>query len=153
MNPDNGEAGGGVRHYDEWVQHEPVTIGSPAAGSGFTHTVPGSTVQRVRSLSFLLTNDGNAANRLPRVEFLNASGEVFAAVAAPFTIPANVAARYTFGVGLQQYGANGAAQIGGPIPDYKLSAGLALRVVIANVQAGDQISVASLFVDQFPLRD
>lgn len=146
-------AAGGVGHWQDWRQHVPITVGAPAAGSGFTHAVPGATFQRVRVVSFLLTTDGNAASRLPRVEFLNAAGDVFAAVAAPFTLAASLAARFTFGIGLNQYGANNAAQIGGPLPDVLLESGLAVRVAIASVQAGDQVSGSSLFVDQYPVRD
>jgi hypothetical protein len=151
--PPEGQSSGGVRHYDDWAQHEPVTVGAPAVATGFTHRVPGATVQRIRSVSFVLVADANAANRIARVEYLDAAGAVFAAVAAPFTVTANITSRLTFGIGIQQFGANAAAQIGGPLPDLLLQAGLAVRVAVAAIQAGDQISGASLFVDQYPIRD
>jgi uncharacterized membrane protein YjjP (DUF1212 family) len=115
--------------------------------------VPSSTVQRIVSVSFVLVADANAANRIARVEYLNAAGDVFFAVAAPFTVTAAVTSRLSFAIGMPQYGANAAAQIGGPLPDFLLIGGLALRVAVASIQAGDQISGASLFVDQLPIRD
>lgn len=151
--PDGYEGSSGPRHYDDWAQHEPRTIGQPAVATGFTYPVAGAVVQRIVSVSFLLTADANAANRIPRVEYLDGSGAVFAAVAAPFVLTANLAGRFTFGVGLQQFGSNGAAQIGCALPDYLLHDGLAVRVAVTAIQAGDQISGASLFVDQYPIRD
>lgn len=144
---------GSVRHYSDWRQHEPITVGSPAVATGFTHVVPQAVVQRVVLVSFVLVADGNAANRIPRVEYLNAAGAVFAAVAAPFAITAGVTARFTFAIGIQQFGAAAAAQIGCALPDLLLMDGLAVRVAVAAIQAGDQISGASLFVDQSPVRD
>jgi hypothetical protein len=141
------------RPYDPDYSHEPITIGAPAVATGFTHVVPGATRQRIVSVSFVLAADANAANRIPRVEFLNAAGAVFFAVAAPFTVTANVTSRLNFGIGIQQFGANAAAQIGAGLPAFKLNAGLAVRVAVAAIQAGDQISGASLFVDQWAVRD
>lgn len=141
------------RHYDADYAHEPITIGSPAVATGFTHRVTGATRQRIITVSFVLVADANAANRIPRVEYLNAAGDVFAAVAAPFTVTANITSRLTFGIGIVQFGANAAAQIGASLPDLHLNAGLAVRVAVAAIQAGDQISGASLFVDQWAVRD
>lgn len=132
---------------------EPITVGSPAAGAGFTHPVPGAATQRIRTVSFRLVNAAAAANRIPRVEFLDAAGAVFAAVAAPFKTTTGVTSRFTFGIGLNQYGADDAAQIGGPLPDLELIAGLAVRVVVGAMNAGDQIDGAALFVEQLAVRD
>ena len=141
------------RHHDEDYAHEPITIGSPPVATGFTHVVPGSSRQRIVAVSFILVADANAANRIARVEYLNAAGAVFFAVAAPFTVTANITSRLNFGIGVQQFGANAAAQIGGPLPDFNLAAGLAVRVAVTAIQAGDQISGASLFVDQWAVRE
>jgi hypothetical protein len=131
---------------------EPVTIASPAVATGFTHTFPKSEVTRVVSVSFVLVADGNAANRICRVEYLKTEGIVFFAVAAPFTVTAGVTSRLNFGIGVQQFGANAAAQIGAALPDFELQGGCSVRVAVTAVQAGDQISAASLFVDQWPVR-
>src|SRR6266545_211079 len=141
------------RHYDADYAHEPITIGSPAAGAGFTHVVPGASRQRILSVSFTLVNAVAAANRLPRVEYLNAAGEVFYSAAAPFVTTSGVTSRFSFAVGVTQLGANDAAQIQGALPGFVLNAGLAIRVVVGAVNAADQISGASLFVEQWPVRD
>lgn len=139
--------------HDEDYSHEVVTIGSPAAGQGFLHTVPGASRQRIRSVSFVLVNAVAVANRLPRVEFLDASGAVFYSAAAPFVTTSGVTSRFNFAVGVTQLGANDAAQIQGALPSFKLNAGLSIRVAIGAVNAADQISGASLFVDQWAVRD
>jgi hypothetical protein len=141
------------RPYDADYSHEVVTIGSPAVATGFTHVVPGASRQRIVGVSFVLVADANAANRIARVEYLNAAGAVMFAVAAPFTVTANITSRLNFGIGIQQFGANAAAQIGAGLPAFKLNAGLAIRVAVTAIQAGDQISGASLFVDQWAVRD
>src|SRR5215208_1385937 len=141
-----------LRDYGERWTFEPATVGSPAVATGFTRVFPGSVVVVSLRKKFVLVTDGNAANRIVRVEYLNASGDVFAAVAAPALQVASITTRYTFGVGLQTFGAASAAFMGGPLPDFVLMDGLALRVVIAAVQAGDQISGASLFVAQATVR-
>jgi hypothetical protein len=141
------------RPYDADYSHEPITIGSPPVATGFTHTVPGASRQRIVTVSFVLVADANAANRIARVEYLNAAGAVFFAVAAPFTVTANITSRLNFGVGIQQFGANAAAQIGASLPPLELNAGLAVRVAVTAIQVGDQISGASLFVDQWAVRD
>jgi hypothetical protein len=115
--------------------------------------VPGASRWRVQSLSFVLVADANAANRIPRVEYLDAAGNVFAAVAAPFVLTATLTARFTFAIGILQFGANAAAQIGASLPDLKLNPGLAVRVAVTGIQATDQISGAALFVDQWAVRD
>ena len=141
-----------LRDYGDRWTFEPVTIGSPAVATGFTKRVAGSDVWRVLSVSFVLVADGNAASRIARVEYLNAAGDVFAAVASPFTVTAGVTSRLTFAVGLQQFGANAAAHIGGPLPDLILMDGLAVRVAVTAIQAGDQLSGISLFVAQSTVR-
>ena len=141
------------RPYDPDYSHEVVTVGSPAVATGFTRTVPGASRWRIQSVSFVLVADANAANRIPRVEYLDAAGNVFAAVAAPFNLTANLTARFTFAIGVIQFGANAAAQIGASLPDLHLNPGLSVRVAVGGVQAGDQISGAALFVDQWAVRD
>jgi hypothetical protein len=78
---------------------------------------------------------------------------VFYVAASPFLIVANTTTRFNFAVGQMQFGANSAAQIGAGLPDFILNSGLAVRVAVTGVQAGDQISGVSLFLDQWPVRD
>lgn len=140
-------------HRDEDYAHEVVTVASPPAATGFSKVVPGASRWRVQSVSFVLVADANAANRIPRVEYLDASGGVFAAVAAPFVLTANLTARFTFAIGVVQFGANAAAQIGASLPALHLNPGLSVRVAVTGIQVGDQISGAAMFVDQWSVRD
>lgn len=133
-------------------QHEPRTIGSPAAGQGFTYQLPKTCLAVVRSVSFTLVNAVAAASRIPRLEYLTSEGSVFAAFAAPFTLTSGQTSRFTFAVGCNQFGANDAAAIGCPIPGYVLEDGAAIRVAVAAVNAADQISGVFVFLDQLPIR-
>jgi hypothetical protein len=66
-----------------------------------------------------------------------------------FTQTAGLTTVYTFGLGLVQYGANAAANIGAPLADLILCRGQKLQTTITNIQAGDAISNARLVVDQY----
>lgn len=139
-------------NYPVW-QGEPITVGSPAAGLGFTYTVPGSEVQRVMGVSFVLVNAVAVASRIPRVEYVDGSGTVFFAVAAPFVTTSGKTARFNFGVGLNQFGADDAAQIGAGLPPFTLTAGNSVRVAVTAINASDQISGVHVFVEQMHVRD
>lgn len=136
---------------DRW-QHEPVSVGSPAAGQGFTYSVPKSEIQVVRAVSFVLVNAAAAASRIPRVEFLTNNGDVFFVAASPFVTTTGKTARFNFAVGIQQFGADDAAQIGAAIPKFTLEDGAKIRVAVTAVNAADQISGVYLFVDQLGIR-
>jgi hypothetical protein len=140
------------RPYDADYSHEVITIGSPAVATGFTHVVPGASRQRA---SRLVRARGRRERREPdRARGVPERGRRgVLRVAAPFTVTANITSRLNFGIGIQQFGANAAAQIGAGLPAFKLNAGLAIRVAVTAIQAGDQISGASLFVDQWAVRD
>lgn len=133
-------------------RREPVTIGSPAVASGFTYRFSGAEVTKLISVSFVVVTDANAASRIPRVEFLDSTGAVFFAVAAPFTQAATKTTRYNFGIGVEQFGANDAAQMGAGLPEFHLTENEAIRVAVAAIQAGDQLSGIHLFVDQRSVR-
>jgi hypothetical protein len=141
------------RVIDPDYAHEVVIIGAPPVATGFTHNVPGASRQRIVTLSFVLFTDANAANRLPRIDYNDSAGNAFFSVGAPFSTPANSTGRYSFGIGVMQFGANAAAAIGGPLPDVRLSVGLSISVAVVGIQVGDQVDGISLFVDQWPVRD
>lgn len=128
------------------------SLASPAVGLGFTVPTSGAGEQIIQSLSFVLVTNGNAANRVPRIEFLGPDGDVFAAIASPFLQTASHTIRYTFAVGIQQFGANDAAFIGAALPPYKLDVSMSIRLAIGAVDAADQVSAASLVAQSWPVR-
>src|SRR6266576_5273340 len=103
----------------------------------------------VQACSFRLVTDGNAASRIVVFSFTDASGTVIFPVASPFTQAAAKTTDYTFAVGIQQFGANDAANIGAGIPALKLYVGLSVAVTITAKQAGDQVSRIRLGLSQW----
>lgn len=115
-------------------------LANPLVATGFSIPTSGAGEQTLEALTFTLVTDGNAANRIAVLKFLDPTGVSFAEIAASFTQAATLTSVYTFATGIQQFGANGAANIGVPVPPFKLDVSLSLSVSITNVQVGDQIS-------------
>jgi hypothetical protein len=128
------------------------SLTSPAPGAGFTVPTSGAVEQIIQSLSFVLVTSAAAANRIARVEFLDPDGTVFAAIASPFLQTASKTIRYTFAVGIQQFGANDAAFIGAALPPFKLDVSMSVRIAIGAVDTADQVSAASLVALRWPVR-
>jgi len=133
--------------------HEFVTLGAPAAGAALTVTVPGSVEWEVLAVSFLYTADANAANRFPSLSILDQSGSGIGPICTPFKLVATDASRITFGVGIVQFGADSAAQIGCGIPPMRIQDGLRIRLTATNIQATDTIAAARLYVRQWRVRE
>lgn len=138
----------------EWSHPRSViqSVGNPPVANGFTIVTPGTVEQTLRSLSFRLVADSNAASRIVVFQFVDPDGLAFGQVAAPFTLAASNTSDYTFAVGIQQFGANNAANIGASIPELKLDVSLAVAVTITGVQVGDQISRIRAAWNRWPVR-
>ncbi len=76
----------------------------------------------------LYTASGNAATRIPFFEVLDWSGAIVCMVQTPYTLIATNVSQVSFGVGVQQFGANSAAAMGAGIPPLRLGDGM--RVVL-----------------------
>lgn len=137
-----------------WMNPRSViqSVASPAAGAGFTIPTSGAVEQTLRSLSFRLVTDGNAASRIVVFQFLDPDGTAFGQCAAPFTLAASKTCDFTCAVGIQEFGANDAANIGVPIPEIKLDQTLSVAVTITGVQVGDQVSRIRAAWDRWPVR-
>lgn len=132
--------------------HRVVSLPSPAAGAALTYTVPGSVQQELVSVSFLFTASGNAATRIPFVSFLDQSGTTFCKVNTAYTITATNTSQVTFGVGLDQFGANNSVSMGSSIPELRLVDGLQVQVSADAINATDTITAARLYVCQYDVR-
>jgi hypothetical protein len=138
----------------EWRHPKSAIIGrpNPAVATGFTYACPGTVEQVVQAVTFKLVTDNQAASRIAVLSFLDQDGTAFAAVASGFTQAASTTTVYTFAYGIQEFGANDAANIGVPIPAFKLTVGLSLALTITAKQTGDQVSDVRLAVEQFNVR-
>jgi hypothetical protein len=128
---------------------EVVVVANPAVATGFTYTVSGQYWQRVASLSFVMTSDGNAANRQVLLVQRDASTAVLDA--SPPSAVQVASKAYTY-----VYRPNAAAindtvslvnvQAINPIFLPPLST---IVVTIGSVQAGDQISAIRFYMEKF----
>lgn len=129
-------------------QREVVRVPSPPAGAGFTVPVSGAETWRVLAVTFVLNTAAGGGARLPRVEYIDGSGTVFAFAGAPFTVAGALSSAFSFVVGALQFGANGAAQIGGPLPDLTLDVNTSIGVAVDAIAGADQLGDIRLYVEQ-----
>ena len=127
---------------------QPVFIQAPAVASGFTYTYSVGEAWLLRSLSFQMVTDANAANRIVYLDIFEPGGLRIGRFSSGFTQTATLTTIYTFANDIAAYGANAAASIGAPTPNVWLHPGSKITVGVTNVQAGDQISTILLTVDQ-----
>lgn len=132
--------------------HEVVALGSPAAGSALTYTIPGAVQQTPLSIVFTFTASGNAANRFPRVRYLDWSGNPFFEAQTPYKLVATNVAVVSFAVDIAQFGADSAAAMGTPIPALRLGDGLQVELSAAAIDVADTITLARMFVCQYDVR-
>ncbi len=125
---------------------EPVILPDPPAGQGFEHSPPGPVLELVQAVTFRLTAAAGGGARIPVVSYLDGSGQAFAVTGAPFNLAGGQAGLFSFFVGGNQYGANAAAHIGGPLPAIWLDMRSTLSVDAEGIAAGDQFSDLRLYV-------
>lgn len=127
-------------------------VPNPAANAGFAVPMPGTSDTIVQAVKFRLVTDSNSASRIAVVNYLDPDGVSFASIASPFTQAASKTTDYTFAVGINQFGANDAANIGAGVPPFKLDVSQSLSVTIVGKQAGDQVSAIRLALEQWHVR-
>ena len=129
-------------------EYEPVSLPTPAAGSALTYTAPTATEQLVICVSFLFTTSNAVATRVPYMAFLDQSGTSIAEIATPYTFTASNAGQVTFGLDVQQFGANNGARIGCAIPPVVLADGMQFKLTAALIDTADTITKARMYVKQ-----
>jgi hypothetical protein len=139
----------------DWSLHyenEVVPIANPAAGAAAVYTVPGSVEQELLAVSFKYTASGNAATRIPFIQFVDWAGVPFCEVGSPFTLVATNVSQVTFGVGVMQFGANSSVRMGAGIPPMILGDGLQVKLSATAIDVADTITLARMFVRQRAVR-
>jgi hypothetical protein len=128
---------------------EVVPVTSPAVATGFTYTVGGNYWERLVALAFVLTSDGNAANRAVLLRVKDGSGATLIGIP---TAAVQVATKvYTYSYWGQQVPATDAVGLvnAQPAPSIFLQPGFTIVVSIGAVQAGDQVSAIRLYMERF----
>lgn len=140
-------------HELSYREARPVAVPNPAAGAGFTYSLPGSERTRVLAVCFQLVTAVAVAARRVSCDLIDGEGGILGRFSSGFTQAASLTTVYTFAVGVNAYGANDAAAIGAPLADLMLPGAGSAVVSIANVQAADQVSAVRVTVAQVPYRD
>lgn len=129
-----------------------IPLGTPAAGAGFSYSPPGTEDTEIVSVFFHMVNAAVDGARLPTLSFVAPGGVTFAKVAAPFSSGNAITSEFLFSTDSQQFGANDAANIGAPIPRYKLVVGSKIVLAVTAKDVGDQITGVCVAVRQWPVR-
>lgn len=126
-----------------------VAIPQPAAGAGVAYSIKGEYITRPVAITFRLVTDANVANRVAHVDFEDGNGGVYAFCSGG----ADQAAGLTWRYGFYPNAAPTTSSVSPikrtvPMPDVFLSPGHLLRIVVDNIQVGDQLSQIFLVLDQ-----
>ena len=130
---------------------EPFRIASPGANTNATYQADGYGLRKLLSLVFTLTTDSNVANRYVTVEYQGKDGNAFAVSAAGVTYPASATQRYAGSAfrGEAEWAPN--TDVLFPLLPVLLYPGDVLKIVVANIQAGDTLTAIRGVMERFPL--
>jgi len=134
--------------YDEW--YELVTIKDPAAGSAVTRKIPGETFERLVTFRYKLVTSAVVGSRFPAMSILDGDGNIVIHVESNVAVGASATSFMNFFVG-----AGGAVYVSSgdntaPIPDMVMPPGFQVQGTVTQQLAGDQISLAKLYVCRYP---
>lgn len=123
---------------------------SPAAGASYSHKFTGIYVTRIVSIVFKLTTDANAANRYVTVEVQGDNGNAFAVSAAAVVVTASTTGQRFCGTiyrGTSEW--NTGTDVLFPLTPIFIHGGDVLKINVASIQAGDQLSAIEIVGDRF----
>jgi hypothetical protein len=136
-----------------WLDEEAriVALDDALATAGMTYVIPHTVRVRVAAVTFTLTAAAGGGVRRPAVLFVDGTGQTVVAAGSPFTRSAGAASVFSFGVDLEQFGANDAAIIGAGLPRVALPDNVAVVVSVVGAQAADKLSHGRLLLAQSPV--
>jgi hypothetical protein len=124
---------------------------TPAAGASFVSAFdPRLGVRRLVACTFTLTTDANAANRYVTVEYTDGAGVSYAADAAAVIVTASTSNQRFCGSvsrGVAEWNAN--TDVLFPLTPVFVKDGFQVKINVANVQVGDQLSLIGFVTDRF----
>jgi len=128
-----------------------LTPADPAAGANYSFTVGGLNVHaaRVLSVKATLATDGNAANRLFSVDYINARSQTVVRHAATTLITASTSAtvfQWDPAHSVSEW--NTGTPVFVPLNPFWLYAGWTVQLTVDSKQAGDQISSIAVYLEQ-----
>jgi Flp pilus assembly protein CpaB len=139
---------GGV-HYGRGWPHL-LRLANPAAGIAAVHQVPGDRVQRLVVARAKLTASEAAATREVALQLLDADGVPFGVFSPVGEVKASGAASFTWAVGSSRTTAILGGESQSAIPDLLLSPGMSVKVAVSAIDAADQLSAVSFYLEEWP---
>lgn len=128
---------------------QPVTVANP--GAGVVALVPTSGYQYSRLISavFTLTTSIAAANRYATVDFLGGDGVAFVVNGAAQIVTASLTRRFVGSLsrGTSEFVAG--SDIFFPLENIFLEGGTSVRINVANMDAGDTLTIIRLVFEQY----
>ena len=135
--------------YQQWS----VPSGSalPNAGATYTETTAGTHWKRVLAVHCSLSTDANAANRLVTVDFINARGTTFVQNGASVIVTASTTGQvfeWSINRTVSEWNTN--TPVWAPLADFFMPPAFQLKINVANIQVGDQLSSIAIWYELFP---
>lgn len=131
-----------------------IPIATPAAGANASFTVPGEYSMRVLAAMATITTSATVANRFFSLDYLWAGVTTFVRNSTGQVITAsttNLQWSWSFERTIGEWAAN--TPVLAPVLAIDLPPGTVVRFTVDNIQAADQLSALSLFVEKFETGD
>lgn len=139
---------GGPSYVVGW--QEPVYVANPAAGAVWSHTVAGRYYERLLSVHSVFVTSAVVATRFPQLQLLDSNGTVVTAVAAGGGIAAGTTLTADLMLGGPVFDGGTSGGSFGFLSDILVPPGWSWKMLVTNIDAGDQFSNVVLLVQRFP---
>lgn len=127
-----------------------MDLTAPAAGANLSYNVAGQDWLRVIAATATLTTDATVASRLFSLDYIGGRGVTRVRNAAPVLVAASTAATvYQWDSKRTGSEWNTGTPVFVPLVDVLLEPGWAIRFTVDNIQSGDTITAARLFVERY----
>jgi hypothetical protein len=128
----------------------PVLVPSPAAGSDWSLTVPGTWWWRVLAISYVLATSAVVASRNLQLRYTDADGNILAQLhGGGAAVPAATTMTASLWVGGPSSTSNAGLSLS-PLPDMVLRPGWKISTSTAGLDAGDQFSAIVVTAEHYP---
>lgn len=126
-----------------------TVVPNPAAGAGFTYTVPSNTRERVLAVRYELNTDATAGNRTAGIELKTATDMPIAETRTSFLQGPSSGFIYNFWHGITEIPDTTGSNVIGSLPPITLTGGMKITSDIGNFKPGDQISNIAITTERW----
>jgi hypothetical protein len=135
--------------YPDWLD-----VTTPAAGANASVVVGGENSIRVVAARATLVTDANVASRVLTLDYLDGRGNTRCRNGAGVTVTASdTGETYEWNNSRGSAEWNTGTPVFAPLAPLLIPPGCTIRFTVTNIQAGDQLSALSLWVERFPTGD